>query len=66
MYNPNFVDIKTIERWDKNLKLSVNERIRNSESMVKRYNPDDKPYRSFDSMEEYRKWCEKNLPKYLL
>lgn len=26
---------------------------------------DDEPYRSFDSMAEYRKWCEANLPKWL-
>jgi hypothetical protein len=26
---------------------------------------DDAPWRSFDSMAEYRDWCEKNLPKYL-
>jgi hypothetical protein len=26
---------------------------------------DDAPYRSFDSMEEYRAWCEANLPDWL-
>lgn len=26
---------------------------------------DDAPWRSFDSMKEYREWCEKNLPSYL-
>ena len=26
---------------------------------------DDAPWRSFDSMAEYREWCEKNLPEYL-
>ena len=26
---------------------------------------DDAPWRSFNSMAEYREWCEKNLPAYL-
>jgi len=26
---------------------------------------DDAPYRSFETMEEYRQWCEQNLPKWL-
>jgi hypothetical protein len=26
---------------------------------------DDAPWRSFDSMEEYRTWCDENLPEYL-
>jgi hypothetical protein len=26
---------------------------------------DDADYRSFDSMESYRRWCEKNLPDWL-
>ena len=26
---------------------------------------DDAPYRSFESMEEYRAWCEANLPDWL-
>ena len=34
---------------------------------VKSYKPvmDDAPYRSFDSMADYRKWCEENLPDWL-
>lgn len=26
---------------------------------------DDQPYRSFESLEEYRQWCENNLPVWL-
>lgn len=26
---------------------------------------DDAPWRSFNSLAEYREWCEKNLPEYL-
>ena len=34
---------------------------------IKTYKPvlDDEPYRSFESMAEYREWCEKHLPKWL-
>jgi hypothetical protein len=36
-------------------------------AFVKTYKPvlDDAKYRSFESMEEYRKWCEKELPSWL-
>ena len=36
-------------------------------SFLKTYRPvmDDEPYRSFDTMEEYRRWCEENLPDWL-
>jgi len=26
---------------------------------------DDEPYRSFESMKEYREWCNMNLPQWL-
>lgn len=36
-------------------------------AFIKTYKPvlDDAPYRSFDTMEEYRNWCEQNLPSWL-
>ena len=36
-------------------------------SFIRTYKPvlDDAPYRSFDTMEEYRRWCEENLPDWL-
>lgn len=36
-------------------------------SFIRTYRPvlDDAPYRSFTSMEAYRLWCEKSLPKWL-
>ncbi len=34
---------------------------------IKTYKPvlDDEPYRSFESMEEYRGWCEENVRSWL-
>ena len=36
-------------------------------AFIRTYKPvlDDAPYRSFDTMEDYRRWCEKNLPEWL-
>jgi hypothetical protein len=36
-------------------------------SFIHTYKPvlDDAGYRSFDTMEEYRRWCEDNLPSWL-
>ena len=36
-------------------------------AFIKTYKPvmDDAKYRSFDTMEEYRNWCEENLPEWL-
>ena len=36
-------------------------------AFIRTYKPvlDDAPYRSFNSMAEYRAWCEANLPSWL-
>jgi hypothetical protein len=36
-------------------------------AFIKTYKPvmDDAPYRSFESMADYRKWCEDYLPSWL-
>lgn len=36
-------------------------------AFIKTYKPvlDDARYRAFDTMAEYREWCEKNLPSWL-
>jgi hypothetical protein len=36
-------------------------------AFIKTYRPvlDDAPFRAFDSMEGYRRWCEENLPDWL-
>jgi hypothetical protein len=36
-------------------------------AFIRTYKPvlDDAKYRSFDTMEEYRQWCEANLPEWL-
>lgn len=46
-------------------KRSLPERFRYS--FIRTYKPvlDDAEYRSFDTMAEYRQWCEENLPDWL-
>lgn len=36
-------------------------------AFIKTYRPvmDDAPYRVFDTMADYRRWCEDNLPSWL-
>jgi hypothetical protein len=36
-------------------------------AFIKTYKPimDDAKFRAFDTMEEYRRWCEENLPRWL-
>ena len=36
-------------------------------AFIKTHKPvlDDARFRSFESMEEYRRWCERNLPRWL-
>jgi hypothetical protein len=36
-------------------------------AFIKTYKPvmDDAEFRSFDTMEDYRRWCEANLPRWL-
>lgn len=44
---------------------TLEERLRYA--FIYTYKPvlDDEPYRSFDTMAEYRLWCEENLPSWL-
>jgi len=36
-------------------------------AFIKTYKPvmDDATFRAFDTMEDYRQWCEANLPRFL-
>lgn len=41
--------------------------VRMRYAFIQTYKPvlDDASYRSFDTMEDYRTWCEEKLPKWL-
>jgi len=44
---------------------SLEQRMRYA--FLRTYKPvlDDAPFRAFETMEEYRRWCEENLPDWL-
>lgn len=58
-----------MEDWHKEFEASLKRplEIRLRYSFIKTYKPvmDDASYRSFDTMEDYRRWCETNLPSWL-
>ena len=56
---------QTWREFEAMAKRPLSQRIRYG--FVYTYKPvlDDEPYRSFETMEEYRKWCEANLPEWL-
>ena len=63
------MDEATCADWIKDFEAaarrSLEERMRYA--FIHTYKPvlDDAPYRSFDTMVQYRQWCEENLPAWL-
>lgn len=53
------------EQCERNLRRSVEERMRYGFCYVYKPVLDDAPWRSFESTAAYRKWCRDNLPDYL-
>ena len=53
------------KQCERNLERSVADRMRYGFNYVYKPVLDDVPYRSFATMEEYRQWCERNLPPWL-
>ena len=53
------------EQCKRSLGRSIEERIWYGFNYVYKPVLDDAEWRSFDSMEEYRRWCQENLPQYL-
>ena len=51
--------------FEANAKRPLKTRMRYA--FLRTYKPvlDDARYRSFDTMEEYRRWCNENLPEWL-
>ena len=59
----------TDETWEKEFEAAARRslEIRMRYAFVHTYKPvlDDVSYRSFDTMDEYRRWCEAHLPDWL-
>ena len=54
-----------LEEFEAAARRSLETRFRYA--FIRTYKPvlDDAPYRAFDTMEDYRRWCEDNLPDWL-
>ena len=54
-----------IEEFEAAARRPLETRLRYA--FIHTYKPvlDDAPYRAFTTMQEYRDWCEKNLPSWL-
>ena len=53
------------EEFEAASKRPLEQRMRYA--FIRTYKPvlDDAPYRLFETMEDYRKWCDENLPDWL-
>jgi len=63
------VDAQTEAQWVAEFEAAARRPLdqRIKYAFIHTYKPvlDDAPFRSFDTMEEYRRWCEENLPDWL-
>jgi hypothetical protein len=65
----NAKDRKASKQWREQCRRQMQRPVadRIKYGFFRMYKPvlDDAPWRVFDTMEDYRNWCEKNLPGYL-
>jgi hypothetical protein len=63
--NPPSIPKEWLEEFEAAARRPLEQRIRYA--FIKTYRPvmDDADYRSFDTMEEYRQWCQRELPDWL-
>jgi len=63
------VSPEQLREWEAEFEAAARRplRTRLRYAFIRTYKPvlDDAAYRSFDTMEEYRRWCEDNLPGWL-
>lgn len=59
------IPLEWIEEFDAAARRPLAQRFRYA--FIKTYKPvmDDAPYRVFDTMADYRRWCETELPSWL-
>ncbi len=68
-YQPRTVSDAQLREWEADFEAadrrSLQTRFRYA--FIRTYKPvlDDAEYRSFESMADYRKWCEEHLPSWL-
>lgn len=62
---PQTVEAGWIEDFEAAARRTLEQRLKYA--FIRTYKPvmDDLPYRSFDTLEAYRAWCEEELPTWL-
>ena len=62
---PDSIPREWLEEFEAAARRSLETRL--NYSFIKTYKPvmDDASFRSFDTMEDYRRWCEEKLPRWL-
>lgn len=63
------MDLKQREEWVADFEAAARRPLsqRMDYAFIRTYKPvlDDEPFRAFDTMEDYRRWCETHLPSWL-
>jgi hypothetical protein len=61
--------LEELRQWTSEFEAAARRSLRTRfrYAFIHTYKPvlDDAPYRSFETMEDYRRWCEENLPGWL-
>jgi hypothetical protein len=69
MANPPEVRTEIPQEWLEEFEAAARRPLKQrlKYAFIKTYKPvmDDAPYRVFDTMADYRKWCDENLPSWL-
>lgn len=68
-HQTSIISQQQLAEWEAEFKAAARRPlpVRMRYSFIRTYKPvlDDAQYRSFETMADYREWCEKNLPKWL-
>ena len=65
MKRPDDIDPVNLAQFENARKRTLDQHL--DLSFIRTYRPvlDDGPGRAFDTMADYRKWCDENLPRWL-
>jgi len=68
-YTHDPVEPQVLKEWQEEFEAAARRPLeqRMRYAFIHTYKPvlDDAPFRAFDTMEQYRRWCEANLPDWL-
>jgi hypothetical protein len=62
---PPGIDPEWLRDFESSLRRPLEERFDFAFISTRKPVIDDRPYRTFDTMEDYRRWCREELPSFL-